>query len=64
MRPCECGCDPVLRYSPDLGGMYEVRCNGCGATTGYTFEREDAREHWEHGDVATFRDWMKEMASE
>lgn len=44
--------------------MYEVRCNGCGATTGYTFECEDAREHWEHGDVATFPDWMKEMASE
>ena len=36
----------------------------CGATTGYAFDREDAREHWEHGDVATFPDWMKKMASE
>lgn len=62
MRTCECGCEPVMHYTHDLGGMYEVRCPECGATTGYTFDRENAKERWEQGDVATFPDWLEEMA--
>lgn len=64
MRTCECGSEPIAYSIPRVGGMVELRCPKCGLTTGYTSSLKDAKEHWEHGDVATFPKWMKEMASE
>lgn len=64
LRRCECGSMPVAVSMPGHPAMVALECPTCGMSTGYTYDRQQAYEHWQTGCVAQFTEALADLDRE